>query len=88
MDKYIMVSFHGNNEVAVVNANNIQDAMMEFIMYFGIPYPLDEKDIKNLVKDFTADKFIEWFNVRYGHTVYGIYKVDKTILEKVGGKNE
>lgn len=87
MNKYIMISFQGNNEVAVVNANNIQDAMVEFIMYFGVPYPLDERDIKNLVKDFTVEKFIDWFNVRYSYTVYGIYKVNETMFEKVGGES-
>ena len=87
MDKYIMISFNGNDSVSVVRAIDIKDAMVEFVDFYGICYPLNKKDIENLVKDFTIDKFIDWFENTYNHTIYGIYKIDETIFNKVGNEN-
>lgn len=82
MKKFIMQCFNGENSVAVVEATGIKDAMVKFANYYGFRYPLNEKDMQNLVKDFTINKFIDWFHINYSETIYGIYEVAETLFEK------
>ena len=82
MKKFIMQCFYCENSVAVVKATDIKNAMVKFADYYGFRYPLNEKDMQNLVKDFTIKKFIDWFETNYSITIYGIYEVSETLFEK------
>ncbi len=83
MKKYIMLSFQYDYHYVVVEANDIQDAFVKFIDWYGIRYPFDRKDIKNLVAEFDMNKFIKYFENEYGYKVTGIYEVNNTLYEEV-----
>ena len=82
MKRYIMECFNGESSTAVIYAKDIKDAMVKFAEYYGLRYPLDTRDMQNLVKDFTIEKFIDWFETNYSETIYGIYEVAETLFKK------
>ena len=62
MRKFLMETYDiERNSVAVVEAETLQDAFVEFIDYYGIRYPFKKRDIVNLVKDWSLVDFIEYF---------------------------
>lgn len=83
MKKYILNSFGYDNRYCVlVEAENIQEAFAKFIEYYGLPYSLEYKDVQNMVKEFNIEKFIDFFENKQNHTVYGLYEVKDTLFEK------
>lgn len=82
MRKFLMETYDiERNSVAVVEAETLQGAFVEFIDYYGIRYPLKRKDIENLVKDWTLEKFIEYFENEY-NSIKQIYEIKETLYIK------
>ncbi|MBO7712050.1 MAG: hypothetical protein J6S85_01070 [Methanobrevibacter sp.] len=82
MNKYLLNAYgYERNAVCVCEAENLNDAFVEFADYFGIAYPLTKEDVKNLFKDFTIEKFIQYFENEYTYKVYSIYEIKETIFE-------
>lgn len=82
MKKFVMETYDiERNSVSVVEAETLNDAFVKFIEYFGIHYPFDKKDIENLVKDWTLEKFIEYFEDEY-YSISQIYEIKETLYKK------
>lgn len=83
MNKYLLNAYgYERNDVCVCEAENLNNAFVEFVDYFGIAYPLTKEDIKNLFKNFTIEKFIQYFENQYTFKVYSIYEIKETIFER------
>lgn len=83
MKKYLMETYNVEySSNAIVNAENLNKAFVEFIEYHGIPYPLEKSDIENMMKDFTLEKFITYFEEINDRRVHRIYEIKETIFEK------
>ena len=82
MRKFLIETYDiERSSVAVVEAETLQGAFVEFIDYYGIRYPLKRKDIENLVKDWTLEKFIEYFENEY-NSIKQIYEIKETLYIK------
>lgn len=82
MRKFLIETYDiERNSVAVVEAETLQGAFVEFIYYYGIRYPLKRKDIENLVKDWTLEKFIEYFENEY-NSIKQIYEIKEILYIK------
>ena len=82
MRKFLMETYYiERNSVAVVEAETLQDAFVEFIDYYGIRYPFKKRDIVNLVKDWSLVDFIEYFENEY-ESIKQIYEIKETLYIK------
>lgn len=82
MRKFLIETYDiERNSIAVVEAETLQGAFVEFIYYYGIRYPLKRKDIENLVKDWTLEKFIEYFENEY-NSIKQIYEIKEILYIK------
>ena len=82
MRKFLIETYDiERSSVAVVEAETLQGAFVEFIDYYGIRYPFKRKDIENLVKDWTLEKFIEYFENEY-NSIKQIYEIKETLYIK------
>lgn len=82
MMKFIITYWDFDNHNIIVNAKDEKEAFIKFIYALGNPYPLDIKDVENMLKDFDTEKFIRYFENEYSVTVYGIYEIYNTLFEK------
>lgn len=82
MRKFLIETYDiERNSVAVVEAETLQGAFVEFIDYYGIRYPLKKRDIVNLVKDWSLVDFIEYFENEY-NSIKQIYEIKETLYIK------
>ena len=82
MKKFVMETYDiERDSVSVVEAETLNDAFVKFIEYFGIRYPFEKKDIENLVKDWTLEKFIEYFENEY-YSIGQIHEIKETLYKK------
>ena len=82
MRKFLMETYNiERNTVAVVEAETLQDSLVEFINYYGIHHPFKKRDIENLVKGWELADFIEYFENEY-ESISEIYEIKETLYKK------